>query len=234
MISRKKRKTQRLSSSWHINCWEGEGGGWGTQLVIKCIQDSAITILAGIQHDSVAVRADYENLLAHAGDGTRDIFSVRGDPTAARRLQFLRNHAKIQIHKGKQNVPAPQQALRYQPSQIFRHNDFSFGSNELLKDTVFLYLPPRDPVVLIQEPESHTSTSPSSGRALPVEASEAQTRSQSSMMVPGILWIALNATGKQPFVATGCVSAKRGANLSEEESIWSTHEDDCFVHATAD
>ena len=29
-------------------------------------QDSAITILAGLQHDSVAVRANYENLLEHA------------------------------------------------------------------------------------------------------------------------------------------------------------------------
>ena len=49
--------------------------------VIKCVQDSAITILAGLQHDSVVVRDNYENLLAHAGDRTRDIF----DPTAARR-----------------------------------------------------------------------------------------------------------------------------------------------------
>ena len=30
--------------------------------VIKCVQDSVITSLAGLQHDSVAVRANYENL----------------------------------------------------------------------------------------------------------------------------------------------------------------------------
>jgi len=85
--------------------WLG-GGGIGDP-VIKCVQDSAITILAGLQHGSVAVRANYENLLAHAGDRTRDIFSVRGDPTAARRLQFLRHNAKLHFHRGKQNVPAP-------------------------------------------------------------------------------------------------------------------------------
>jgi len=67
--------------------WLG-GGGMGDP-VIKCIQDSTITILAGLQHDYVAVRANKANLLAHAGDRTRDVFSVRGDPTAARRLQFL-------------------------------------------------------------------------------------------------------------------------------------------------
>ena len=128
-------------------------------------------------------------------------------------------------------MPAPRQAFRYQPSQLFSHNDFSFGSKELLKDTVFHYLPVQGPVVLIQEPESHTPRS--SWKALPVEASEAQTRAQSSTMVPGILWIGLNAIGKQKFMATGCVSAKGGANLSEEESIQSTHSDDCFFHATA-
>ena len=53
-------------------------------------------------------------------------------------------------------------------------------------------------------------------------------------MVPGILRIGLNAIGKQQFMATGCVSAKGGANLSEEESIQSKHSDDCFLHATAD
>ena len=52
--------------------WLG-GGGMGDP-VIKCIQDSAITILAVLQHDSVAVMANYENLLAHARDRTRDIF----------------------------------------------------------------------------------------------------------------------------------------------------------------
>ena len=107
--------------------------------------------------------------------------------------------------------------FKYQPSQIFSHNDFSFGSKEFLKDTAFHFLPVRDPVVLIQELESHTSSS--LWKALPVEASEVQTRAQSSTKVPGILWIGLNAIGKQQFVATGCVSAKGGANLSEEESI---------------
>jgi len=92
--------------------WLG-GGGMGDQdPVIKCVQDSTIKILAGLQHDFVTVGANYENLLAHAGDHTRDVFSVRGDQTAARRLQFLRNHAEIQIHKGKQHVPASQQVLR--------------------------------------------------------------------------------------------------------------------------
>jgi len=33
---------------------------------IKCVQDSTITILAGLQHDSVAAKANYENLLEHA------------------------------------------------------------------------------------------------------------------------------------------------------------------------
>jgi len=154
--------------------WLG-GGGMGDP-VIKCVQDSAITILPGLQHDSVAVEANYENLLAHAGHRTRDIFSVRGDSTAARRLQFLRHHAELQFHRGKLHVPAPRQAFQYQPSQIFSHNDFSFGSKEFLKDTAFHYLPMRDPVVLMQEPESHISSS--LWKALPVEASEAQTRAQ--------------------------------------------------------
>jgi len=52
-------------------------------------------------------------------------------------------------------------------------------------------------------------------------------------MVPGILWIGLNAKGKQKFMTTGCVSVKGGANLREEESIWSTHSDNCFLHAMA-
>jgi len=209
--------------------WLG-GGGMGDQ-VIKCVQDSAITILAGLQYDNVAVRANYENLLTHAGDCTRDIFSVRGDPTAVRRLQFLRHHAELQIHRGKQHVPAPRQAFKYQPSQIFNHDDFTFSSKELSKDTAFHYLPVRDPVVLIKEPKSHTSRC--SSKTLPVEASEVQTRAQSSTMVPGILWIGLNAIGKQQFMAIGCVSAKVRANLSEEESIRSTHSDDCFLRATA-
>jgi len=100
-----------------------------------------------------------------------------------------------------------------------------------LKETAFHYLPLQDPVVWIQEPESHTATS--EWKALPVEVSEAQTRAQSSTMVPGILWIGLNAMGKQQLMATGCVSAKGGANLSEEESFRSTHSDDYFLHATA-
>ena len=62
--------------------WLGEGGMGDP--VIKCVQDSATTILAGLQHDSVTVRAIYENLHEHAGDRTRDIFSVQGDQTAAR------------------------------------------------------------------------------------------------------------------------------------------------------
>jgi len=37
------------------------GGGMG-DLVIQCVQDSVITILTGLQHDLVAVRANYENL----------------------------------------------------------------------------------------------------------------------------------------------------------------------------
>jgi len=53
-------------------------------------------------------------------------------------------------------------------------------------------------------------------------------------MVPGILLIGLIATGKQKFVATGCVSPKEGANLREDESIRSTHEDECFLHPTDD
>ena len=35
-------------------------------------------------------------------------------------------------------------------------------------------------------------------------------------------------------MVTGCVSAICGAKLSEEESIRSTHSDECFLHATAD
>jgi len=53
-------------------------------------------------------------------------------------------------------------------------------------------------------------------------------------MVPGILWIGLNAHGKHQFMQSGCVSANWAADLSEEESIQSTHSDDCFLHATAD
>ena len=129
-------------------------------------------------------------------------------------------------------MSAPRQAFKYQPTQVFSRNDFSFGSKDLLKETAFHYLPVRDPVVLIQEPDSHISTS--EWKALPVEESQSQTRAQSSTMVPGMLWIGLNAIGKQLFMATGCVSAKGGAILSEEESIRSTHSDDCFLHATAD
>jgi len=122
--------------------WLGEGGMGDP--VIKCVQDSATTILAGLQHDSVTVMAIYENLHEHAGDRTRDIFSVQGDQTAARRLQFLRNHAEIRIHRGEQHLPALRQAFRYQPSQIFSKNNFSFGS----KNTLFQYLPRQDTVQL--------------------------------------------------------------------------------------
>jgi len=62
----------------------------------------------------------------------------------------------------------------------------------------------------------------------------AQTRAQSSTVVPGILWIGLNAKGKQQFMVTGCVSAEGGTNLSEEESIRSAHSEVCFLRATAD
>ena len=76
------------------------GGGVGNP-VIKGVQDSVIAILAGLQHDSVAVMANYENLLTpHAGDNTRNIISVRGDQTVDGRLQFLRHHAGIQFHRG--------------------------------------------------------------------------------------------------------------------------------------
>jgi len=73
----------------------------------------------------------------------------------------------------------------------------------MLKDTVFKYLPPRDPVVLTQEPENPTATS--TRRALSVEASQAQTRAQSSTIVTGILWMGLDVKEKQQFMATGCV-----------------------------
>jgi len=51
------------------------GGGGMRDPVIKSVQDSAITILAaaGQQHDSLAVRANYQNLLAHAKT-VREIF----------------------------------------------------------------------------------------------------------------------------------------------------------------
>jgi len=143
------------------------GGGGMRDPVIKCVQDSAITILAGLQQDSVAVWANYENLLEHAGDRTRDIL-VRGNQTAARYLQFLRIHAEMQIHRGKQNMPAPRQAFRYQTSQISSHHNFSFGSKEMSNDIVFQYLPPQDPVGMTLEPENRTSTS--TWRALSVEA----------------------------------------------------------------
>ena len=45
--------------------WLG-GGGMGSP-VIKCVQDSAITILAGLQHDSVAVRPNYKICLHMQG-----------------------------------------------------------------------------------------------------------------------------------------------------------------------
>jgi len=131
---------------------------------------------------------------------------------AARRLQFLQNHAEIYIQRGKQNVPALRQALRYQTNQIFRHHDFSSGSKRLLKDTVFQYLPSQDPVVLSQEPESHTSTSSWRAAALTVEASEAQTRAQSATMVPGILWIELTAMSNSS-------SCRRGVFLQKGEPI---------------
>ena len=57
-----------------------------------------IKILAGLQHDSVAVCANYPILLSRTGDRRRDIFSERGDPTAARCLQFLRHNTEVQIH----------------------------------------------------------------------------------------------------------------------------------------
>ena len=104
----------------------------------------------------------------------------------------------------------------------------------MLKATVFQHLPPRDPVVLTDEPDNLTPTS--TWKALPIEESEAQTRAraQSLTMVPGILWIGLNSKGKHQFIQTGCVSAKGATALSENESIQSTHSDDCFLHATAD
>jgi len=52
--------------------WFG-GGGMG-EPVLKCVQDLVITILAGLQHSSVGVRDNYENLVAHAWDSTRDVF----------------------------------------------------------------------------------------------------------------------------------------------------------------
>ena len=88
--------------------------------------------------------------------------------------------------------------------------------------------------MLIQESKCHTATSEWKALPLEVSDSEALTRAQSSTMVPGILWIGLNTIGKQKFMATVCVSAKSGSNLSEEESIRSTHSGDCFLHATAD
>jgi len=125
----------------------------------------------------------------------------------------------------KQQLPALCQAFRYQPSQIFSQNDFSIGIQEMLKATVFQYLPMRDPVVLTDEPENPTPTL--TWKALPIEESEAQTRAQSSTMVPDILWIGLNSKGKHQSMQTGCVSAKGAAALSEEEPIQSTHSDDC-------
>ena len=56
-----------------------------------------------------------------------------------------------------------------------------------MKATVFQYLPPRDPVVLIDESENLKPTS--TWKALPNEESETQTRAQSLTMVTGILWI---------------------------------------------
>jgi len=115
------------------------GAGTMGDPIIKCVQDSVITILVGLQHNSVAVRANCENLLAHARDRTRDIFSVRGAQKAARCLQFLRHHAEIQFHKGKQQLPAPCQVFRYQPGQIFSQNDFLIEIQAMLKATKFQY-----------------------------------------------------------------------------------------------
>jgi len=78
-------------------------------------------------------------------------------------------------------LPAPRQAFGYQPSQIFSQNDFSIVVQEMLKVTVFQYLPPRDPVVLTDELENLTPTS--TWKALPIKESETQTRAQSSTMV---------------------------------------------------
>jgi len=54
-------------------------------------------------------------------------------------LQFLRHHAEIQFHKGKQQLPAPCQVFRYQPGQIFSQNDFLIEIQAMLKATKFQY-----------------------------------------------------------------------------------------------
>jgi len=104
----------------------------------------------------------------------------------------------------------------------------------MLKATVFQNLPPRDPVVLTGHSEPENPTPTSTWKTLPIEESKAQTRAQSSKMVPGIFWIGLNAKGKYQCMQTGCVSAKGAEALIEEDSILSTHSDHCFLHATAD
>jgi len=49
-------------------------------------------------------------ILSHTHGTVREMcFLVRGDPTASRRLQFLRHNAELQIYLGKQHVPALQQ-----------------------------------------------------------------------------------------------------------------------------
>jgi len=59
-------------------------GRWGDGGPSYQVRTGRITILPGLQHDSVAVRANHENLFKHAGDRTRDMYSLRGDQTAAR------------------------------------------------------------------------------------------------------------------------------------------------------
>ena len=85
----------------------------------RAVQDAAANILAGLSHTNKIVRASYYCLVAENSRRTPSPLTTHGDRTPHNRIDFLRHHAEVQLHRGRQPPPPPRPPLSYQPDRRY-------------------------------------------------------------------------------------------------------------------
>ena len=131
---------------------------------------------------------------------------------------------------GAQTVSEPQVELRFKPTQHFTHQPLTELALEMMRHGNFQFIAKQHPIWS----QCAAKPVPWAWTPITVQTSEAQARARSLTITKNILWIGLNATGAKTFLESGFIQPKGYANLTPAEAIRDTHDDDCFLHASAD
>ena len=165
------------------------GGGGMLDPVVCAVKDQATFMLAALQHDNALVRVAMLQMLDASRGPWRCPFSRSGDQTPVDRVQFIRDHAEISLHKGtnKPRPPRGETEIRWPCRRAWNHVP------PIVRDIL-----PEDQAKNRQAfppPPADTALRgvPWKWEALPVEAGEARTRSQSLALHPDIAWMGLDS-----------------------------------------